>query len=262
MNMWHDIKMLNAVASALIGLCLLALLSAGLWWVMQRPMFALKVITVQVMEQSELRHVNALTVKSTALPRITGNFFTTNLDAVRAAFEAVPWVRKASVRRVWPNQLMVSIEEHQPLGTWGEDGRLLSAKGDVFTVNLAEAEEGGKLLEFEGPAGSEREVLTRYAEMHEWFGPIHLVPVSVRLSGRFAWSVRLNNGMTVQLGREQSKVSLKDLVGRLTRVYPQLAGRVQNRIESVDLRYPNGMALKAGAAESGVDGKQKTKQNI
>ncbi|MFX6702108.1 FtsQ-type POTRA domain-containing protein, partial [Acinetobacter baumannii] len=88
-----------------------------------------------------------------AVPRIHGNFFTADLTAVRAAFEAVPWVRKAMVRREWPDRLVVKIEEHKALGTWGEDGKLLSQKGDVFTANLAEAEDDGDLLEFDGPPG-------------------------------------------------------------------------------------------------------------
>ena len=255
--MWHDIKLLNTLTCALLALCALALLVAGLLWLGQRPMFALKAIVVQGMESSELRHVNALTVKSTALPRIKGNFFSADLDAVRTAFEAVPWVRKAAVRREWPNRLVVSIEEHQALGTWGEDGRLLSVKGEVFIANLAEAEEDGKLLEFDGPAGSEKEVLSRYAELHQWFKAIDLAPMSVRLSNRFAWSVRMDNGMNVKLGREQEKVTLKDLVSRLTQVYPRLAARFGGKIDSVDLRYPNGLALSASGASSGMDVKQK-----
>ena len=255
--MWHDIKLLNTLTGALLALCALVVLSAGLLWLGQRPMFALKAIVIQGMEGGELRHVNALTVRSTALPRIKGNFFSVDLDAVRAALEAVPWVRKAAVRREWPNKLVVSVEEHRPLGTWGEDGRLLSVKGDVFTANLAEAEVDGKLLEFDGPSGSEKEVLVRYAELHQWFKAINLAPVSVQLSNRFAWSVRMDNGMTVKLGREQGQVKAKDLVARLTQVYPQLTARFGSKIESVDLRYPNGLALSAGGVPSGVDVKQK-----
>ncbi|HCN88952.1 MAG TPA: cell division protein FtsQ, partial [Oxalobacteraceae bacterium] len=124
--MWHDIKLLNAAANALLGLCALALLASGLWWLAQRPMFTLKVIRVESATDTPLRHINSSTIRSTALPRIKGNFFTADLDSVRLAFEAVPWVRKASVRREWPNKLIVALEEHVPLGTWGDDGRLLS----------------------------------------------------------------------------------------------------------------------------------------
>jgi cell division protein FtsQ len=255
--MWQDIKMLNATTNALMGLVALAMLAAGVWWLAQRPMFTLKTIRIEGAENTELRRVNPLTIRASALPRIKGNFFTTNLDTVRIAFEAVPWVRKAMVRREWPNKLVVAIEEHQPLGTWGSDGRLLSVKGDVFTANLAEAEEDGELPEFSGPEGSEKEVVARFAELRTWFAPIKLVPESVQLSSRFAWSVKLNNGMAVDLGREQSKTTLKERVQRLAGIYPQLLARLQGGIESVDMRYPNGLAVRATGLKFGIDGKQK-----
>ena len=254
--MWHDIKAMNATSSALFGLVALALFASCLWWLAQRPMFTLKVIRVEGSDV-QLRHVNPLTVRGTALPRIKGNFFTANLESVRAAFETVPWVRRAMVRREWPNQLIVTLEEHTPLGTWGDDGRLISVKGDVFTVNLDEAEEDGELPDFGGPEGSEKEVVARFQEMHQWFAPIALTPESVHLSDRYAWMVKLDNGMAVELGREQTRTTLRERVERLVGVYPQLAARLQNRIESVDMRYPNGLALRASGMAFGSDTKKK-----
>lgn len=256
--MWQDVKMLNAISSALIALVLLALVASGLWWVAQRPMFTLHTIRIESAGELPLEKVNALTVRATAVPRIHGNFFTTDLTAVRAAFEAVPWVRKAMVRREWPDRLVVRIEEHKALGTWGEDGKLLSQKGDVFTANLAEAEDDTDLLEFDGPPGSEKQVVERLAQFRQWFAPIKLEPESLVLSNRYAWTVRLDNGMTVELGREQGDAVLKERVARLVAVYPQLMERLQGKIESVDLRYPNGMALKAdGMVLAAMNGKKK-----
>lgn len=254
--MWQDIKILNATSNALIGLVLLVLLASGIWWLAQRPMFTLKVIRVEGAGQSEIRRVNPLTIRASALPRIKGNFFTANLDAVRVAFESVPWVRKASVQREWPNQLVVTIEEHQPLGTWDDDGRLLSVKGDLFIANLDEAEEDGDLLKFGGPTGSEKDVLARFTDFKKWFAPLKLTPTDVELSPRYAWSVKLDNGMTVALGREQNKATLQDRVGRLVEIYPQLLSRLQDRIESVDMRYPNGLALKASGLGVGLGNKK------
>jgi cell division protein FtsQ len=247
--------MLNATTNALLGLLALSLLSTGVWWLAQRPMFTLQTIHIEAAQDGQLRRVSASTVRNTAIPRIKGNFFTANLDSVRLAFEAVPWVRKATVRREWPNQLLVTIEEYVPLGTWGGDGRLLSTKGDVFTANMAEAEEDGELPEFSGPDGSEKEVVARYRELHQWFAPISLAPESVQLSGRYAWTVKLNNGIAVELGREQSNTTLKDRVDRLVGIYPQLVMHLQDRIESVDMRYPNGLALKAQGLVVGLDKK-------
>ena len=251
--MWQDAKALNATASGIFVLTVLACIAAGVWWVAQRPMFNLRTIRIESIGQDELRHVNHLTLRNNALGRIKGNFFTTNLDAVRQAFESVPWVRRATVRREWPDQLIVALEEHEALGTWGEDGRLLSTKGDVFTANLAEAEEDHTLPEFDGPDGSEKEVLSRYDELRTWFAPLKLVPESLSLSGRYAWTVRLNNGMSVALGREQTSTTLKERVDRLTGIYPQLVEHLQN-IDTIDMRYQNGLALSSAGLKIPAEG--------
>ena len=243
--MWQDAKALNATASGIFALSLLACVAAGVWWLAQRPMFTLRAIRIESIQDGEdLKHVSVLTVRNNALSRIKGNFFTTNLDTVRQAFESVPWVRRATVRREWPDQLIVALEEYEALGTWGEDGRLLSTKGESFTANLAEAEEDHPLPQFSGPDGSEKEVLSRYAELKAWFAPIKLVPEALSLSGRYAWTVTLDNGMQVALGREQTSTTLKERVDRLTGIYPQLVTHLQN-IETIVMRYQNGLALSA-----------------
>jgi cell division protein FtsQ len=251
--MWHDVKALNATASSLFVLTILACIASGVWWVSQRPMFNLRTIRIENIASEDLKHVNHLTLRNNALGRIKGNFFTTNLDAVRQAFESVPWVRRATVRREWPDQLIVALEEHEALGTWGEDGRLLSTKGDVFTANLAEAEEDHALPEFDGPDGSEKEVLSRYAELRNWFAPLKLVPQALSLSSRYAWTVRLDNGMSVALGREQTTATLKERVDRLVGIYPQLVEHLPN-IETIDMRYQNGLALSAQGLKIPAEG--------
>lgn len=265
--MWHDTRLLNGIANALFGLVLLALLASGVWWLAHRPMFVLRQIKIESISNGssspgspgnlanlgilELRHVNELTIRGTALPRLRGNFFTIDLDVVRQAFEAVPWVRRASVRREWPNRLIVELEEHQALATWGDDeGRLLSMNGELFTANLAEAEDDlgqdNNLPQLSGPAGSEKDVLARYWQLRKWFEPLNLMPEEVALSNRYAWSVKLNNGTTVELGREQDGHTLKDRVQRLIVVHPKLMQIANGKIESVDMRYSNGLAVKSG----------------
>jgi cell division protein FtsQ len=254
--MWNDAKALNTLANLLFGIAVLGLMLAGIWWLMQRPMFTLKEIDVDGMGNTELRHVSAETIRSTAVPQISGNFFTTNLNKVRQAFELVPWVKKASVRREWPDKLIVTLEEYVPLGTWGENGQLLSTDGDIFIANLAEAEEDAKLLEFSGPAGSEKEVLRHYLEFKDWFKTVGLKPEEVNYSKRYAWQIKLDNGLVVQLGREDSSAVLKERVEPLLNVYPGLATRLSGKIASVDLRYKNGFALKTMGQELSI-GKKK-----
>jgi len=257
--MWHDVRALNASASGLVAAVVLALIASGVWWVSQLPMFTLRTVTVQSMYDMELKHVSVLTLRAGVVGRIKGNFFTTNLEQVRTAFESVPWVRRATVRREWPDQLIVEVEEHEPLGTWGDDGRLLSVKGDVFTANLAEADEEHDLPELAGPEGSEQEVLARFAELRAWFAPLQLTPEKLSLSSRYAWTVKLNNGTKVALGREPDKFTLKARVDRLVNIYPQLDKLLPAGIDSIDMRYQNGLALTAAGLKVPADGSKPVK---
>jgi cell division protein FtsQ len=253
--MWHDVRLLNGIASVLLGIFVVTVLTGCFLWFAQRPFFTLSVIQVREAEEGTLKHVNALTVRGVALPRIKGNFFTVDLDAVREAFKAVPWVREATVRRKWPNGLVVAIEEHKPLGTWGKDGRLLSVKGDVFTANQAEAEAEANLLRFYGPEGSEKEVIARYDELQKGFSGVGLKPVSLELSGRYAWQTVLNNGISVHFGRGEGTAStMREQMARFLAVYPRLAAQLKNEIKGIDLRYPNGLALKANGLVPDVSG--------
>lgn len=258
--MWHDVRALNATASFLTAATVLAALVSGVWWLSQRPMFALASVTVESMYGIDLEHVNELTVRNGVLGKIRGNFFTADLEQVRATFETVPWVRRATVRREWPNALVVEVEEHEALGTWGEDGRLLSVKGDVFTANVAETEDEQALPAFDGPPGSEKEVLARFNELRTAFAQVDLVPQELSLSNRYAWTVKLDNGMSVALGREQDRNTLRRRVQRLVGVYPQLVARLQEgRIDTIDMRYPNGLALSSAALSVPADASKPVK---
>ncbi|MCM1511796.1 MAG: cell division protein FtsQ/DivIB [Oxalobacter formigenes] len=242
---WHDVRLLNTVTRVLLALFAAIVLAGCFSWLAQQPFFTLKVIQVQEADGNELRHVNAMTIRGIALPRIKGHFFSVDLEAVREAFKAVPWVREVTVRRKWPDGLLVFLEEHRPLGVWGRDGQLLSVKGDVFTANLAEAEEEVNLLKFYGPEGSEKEVAVRYGELKQGLAAIRLEPVVLELSDRYAWRAVLNNGVMLRFGRQEEPVSMREQTARLLAAYPRLSAQLKNGIRVIDLRYPNGLALTA-----------------
>lgn len=246
MNPWHDVRLLNAVANGLTAAAALALLVAAIAWAVQRPAFALSRVVVEPAGGGALSHVNGALLRSAGASRLSGNFFTVDLDEVRESFEKVPWVRRAQVRRVWPNTLRVAIEEHRPLAIWS-DGRLVNRHGELFSASLAEAEAGGVLLEFSGPPGSEAEVTRRWAQLSEQLAPLSLAPEAVTLSARWSWSARLDNGMQLMLGRDQG-LPIADRVARWVQVYPGVQARLNREVVAVDLRHPNGFAIRAPGA--------------
>ena len=250
--MWHNARLLNLIASALYALLALMALGAGLLWVAQRPVFAITHVELTSMDGTPLRHVNAPSVRANALGKLAGNFFTLDLNTARQAFESVPWVRHASVRREWPNGLAVQVEEHEPLGTWGsaDSGRLINTYGEVFVANTAEAEEDAQLLALDGPPDSEEDVVEKLEIMREWFKPMKLEPLAVALSGRYAWRAKLSNGMVIEFGREQTdedRAAMEARVKRFVASWPQVTEQMGKQIEYADLRYPNGFAIRAAS---------------
>jgi cell division protein FtsQ len=94
-----------------------------------------------------------------------------------------------------------------------------------------------------GPAGTAPELLRRYAEMRAQLLPLRRQPVRVALSARLALSLQLDNGMRIELGREQTRLPARERLQRFVGIYPlAVAGRVPFP-RTVDLRYPNGFAL-------------------
>jgi len=251
MNPWHDVRILHAGANALLALALAATLAAAGWWLVQRPVFELRSVEIEAHAGTQLRFVSTPLLRH-ALSRAPGNFFTVDLDAVRARFETVPWVRRATARRIWPNRLVVTIEEHRPLALWG-DGRLIDTYGELFAANLDEAEEDGPLPELSGPQGSELAVVARYDELRRWLAPLGRSPQAVHLSPRYAWTVRMDDGTTLLLGREQG-LAIEERVRRWVAVYPRVQAALDPRAEAVDLRYPNGFALRSTAPIAGDAG--------
>lgn len=236
--MWNNVRQLNLAANALHALLALALLVAGGYWLVQRPNFALREIRIE----GDTDHINALMVHASVVGRLKGNFFTVDLDAARQAFEQLPWVRHASVRRVWPNALAVTLEEYKPLGTWGSD-QLVSVDGELFTANQGELDED--LPAFDGPDGSAKDVVARYRDFAKWFAPLGLTPDEVTLSPRYAWTVKLSNGTEVELGRERNADTLAERTHRLIVAWTAVTQRWGKDIEYADLRYPNGFAIRA-----------------
>ncbi len=243
-SLWHDSRLMNVVAGLFSLIALVLLLAAGIAWVAHRPMFSLKVVRVD----GDLTHINASAVRANAIPRLKGNFFTMDLESARAAFETVPWVRKASVRRVWPNGLLVELQEHHAVAQWGET-KLLNDHGEVFIANMAEAEEEGELPVLYGPVGSESLVLTRFNSIKEWLSKLNQTPVDIRLSDRFAWSVVLSSGLRLELGREQTPSTLQERVTLYLKSYPVVMNQLMKSLQVFDLRYPNGFALKGDSLQ-------------
>lgn len=241
--MWHKPRLMTAVADLLLLAGGVALLVAAVIWGAPRlRLFPLNEVLV-THELREVRHSDVQQVLSTLLD---GNFFTVSPEAVRLSLEQLPWVRRAEVWRKWPARIEVRIEEQQAAAHWGDgQGELVNTFGEVFSAPLTREQ---PLPWLSGPTGSAGEVLRRYAEFAQLLKPVGVLPAHVALSPRLAWLLKMENGMLVELGREQAKAPIRVRLQRFVDYYPSLSETRHGRPIAVDMRYPNGFALRFPAS--------------
>lgn len=250
--MWHKPHLLTAISDLLFLAGAAALLVAAIVWGTPRlRLFPLNEVRVV----NELREIQRSELEQSLAELLRGNFMTVDIEALRQALQQLPWVRRAEVWRKWPGRIEVRIEEHQAAAHWGdESGQLVNTYGEIFAASLTREQ---SLPRLNGPTGSSGDVLRRYAEFAQVLRPSGRAPAQVSLSQRLAWLLKLDDGMLIELGREQAKAPIRMRLQRFVDYYPTLSDGRRGRPIAVDMRYPNGFALRfptAGGQE--VKGKK------
>ena len=245
-----DVKIMNITATLMFALVTVMLLAAGAWWVLRQPFFPIAAIKVD----GEVTHNNAITLRANVAPQLAGNFFTVDLAKARTAFESVPWVRKAVVRREFPNKLRATLTEQVPVAHWGEeaDSKLVNGFGEVFEANVAEVDDS--LPRLQGPGDKAGPVLGMYRVLAPLFEPFDLVVDELTLSSRGSWEATLDTGAVIELGRGQSEevaARTQRFLKTVTKVAGQY-GRSLSSVESADLRHNDAYALRLRGVTTGA----------
>ncbi|MCR4303779.1 MAG: cell division protein FtsQ/DivIB [Gallionella sp.] len=251
--MWDNAPLLRNIADTLTFFSVLAVLYGAAFYAVHLP----GLLPLQSVRLSApLQRVAAAEVLRTVRSETNGNFFTVNIEHVRQSLEKLTWVRSIGIRREFPHGLLVDMEEHQALARWNGAARhdgfgtsLVNQYGEVFFVEADWVAESGQALpDLTGPEGSSAEVAQQYMQFSRLIAPLNLQTVQLALSARHAWQMRLNNGMVLELGRE-------DMQQRLARfVAVQRTEDRRQRTEGaayVDLRYRNGFAVRQITNEKG-----------
>ena len=228
--MWNNAPLLRAFANTMIASSVLAMLYGAVYYAVHLPgLFPLQSVNLSAAPE----RVDAAQVLQVVRNEARGNFFTVDIERLRSALEQLPWVRSASIRREFPRSLGLRLEEYQALAHWN-DSALVSRQGEVFAANTDQ-----DLPDFVGQEGTAAEVTQQYQQFTRLLAPLDLQVTRLVLSPRHAWQLRLNNGMVLELGRE-------DMLQRLARfveVYPSSLAAIQGKVKYVDLRYSNGFAV-------------------
>ena len=212
-----EVRLMQATADVLFAMVALAACAVALWWAARLPVLAIQGLQVegQVTRNSES------TLRANTLHRLSGNFLTIDLQDCRTAFESVPWVRRAMVRRIWPLRLSVQLEE--------------ANVGDV---------EDDELPSLSGPEGSAAQMLAMQRRLSVLLAPLNAGDlILLTLSARGSWRADLDKGATIELGRGSDDEVIAR-TERFVRTMPRVGARFQHALASADLRHADGFALR------------------
>ncbi|MES9972724.1 cell division protein FtsQ/DivIB [Candidatus Thiodiazotropha sp. LNASS1] len=229
-----QLERLNGIR--IVPLLLIALFAGmGGWGVSQLldPMvMPVRVVSVD----GEIKYLNKQGLEQTVVQAVSGNFFTVDLIRIRNQIEQLPWVKSASVRRIWPDTLAVRVDEQVPLAYWGEDA-MVNPQGEVFRPKHLPRLQG--LVTLTGEEERADRITREYLKMRTLLQTAGLQLKRLRVDARQSWRIETEEGLLLDLGR-------RDVMPRLSRfvqLYPFLRGQVDAMPERVDLRYTNGFSV-------------------
>ncbi len=184
-----------------------------------------------------VNHVKHQEVQDLLLPMVRRGFFTIKVEYIRDRLLQIPWISDLDVRRVWPDQVEITVIERNAVARWNDES-LLSETGELFSPN--QNTYPAHIPKFMGPIGQQIVMLQYFKDINRLLVPLHANISLLELTPYFTWKIILTNGMILQMGH-------KDILTRLdhfVKVYPKIAATRAADIEYVDLRYSNGFAVR------------------
>lgn len=245
--LWMSPTWLNRLALLLSLLGLASLLGAALVWLTQQDGFRLSTVEV-IAPETGLRHVLDADIREALERGLAGSALATPLSPIRDALDDHPWIQALTLRRVWPNRLLIQIREHEPVAAW-RDGRLVNRQGDLFNADRAWAQEesealyGCRLVELSGPEGTHSRVLARASQAQQLIERFGLSLYAVSLSEQYAWQIQLLNGPVLALGQDELPTPWDQRLSALGAVLQRASAESRAAFVRVDLRYANGFAF-------------------
>lgn len=195
------------------------------------PIRAVKVFGVQHVDQKSMQQI--------LTPLVTKGFFAVELESIKERVLQLPWIAETSIRRVWPDQIFITVKEHQPVARWNEHS-LLSASGEIFTGGSGDTRLSSSFPQFIGPEGEQIQMLQYYEKMNGLLVPLHFRIARLEVTPFMSWSLVFDNGMKLNMGYKDVLTRIRHFV----KVYPKIIGDRGADVEYIDLRYANGLAVR------------------
>jgi len=209
---------------------------ASLVYALSRNNFA-QYFPIKTVRVYGVARVDQHEVESVVGPLANRGFFTVNVDYIRDRLLQMPWVSNTLVRRYWPDRIDITIVEKNAIAKWN-DQSLISDAGEIFAPEQETFPNHLPVLS--GPDGQQMVMLQYYNQINKIFQPLNARIANLELTPFFSWKLILDNGVSVRIGHKDILTRL----GHFVKVYPKIIGNHAADVQYIDLRYPNGLAVK------------------
>lgn len=190
----------------------------------------------KIMVGGNFNHLEEQELAELVNMEIDGGFLSMNLNQLRQELQSHPWIHQVSVRREWPSTLKVEVIEEVPIARWGKKG-FLNRLGDQ--LSLPENSNLKSLPVLEADFGSSQDMIAQYLLLAELLAPTDLRLTELQRDAVGAWQIKTASGVRIVLGRDQ----IIEKIRRLIVVWGSGLDVQLNNIATIDLRYPNGLAV-------------------
>lgn len=152
----------------------------------------------------------------------------------------LPWAKSIEIKRIWPDTLKIKIEEKKPVALWKNsfitnDGSMIVAA----TQDIQKQDRIRSLPKLSGPDKQYQMVLQNFEKLSKLLAAYGLHADSLNLRDNQSWDLYLDDGVVLRLGKKNFE---KRVLGFCKAYSTELVDRPE-KMTSVDLRYPHGMAV-------------------
>lgn len=187
-----------------------------------------------------LKYVNQNALFEKIKPYLTGSYFYVDLDKAKEIALQTEWVSDVKIERELPATVRLIIKEHEPVAHWireGQSAGLVDGEGKVFQA----AYQGGKLPEFDGEVNVLPTMAQQYKTFADELQPLRLSILRLQYTPRASWTMMLNNGVELRLGKQDVNTRMARFVDAWQHSLSEISG-----LDYVDMRYSDGFATRGG----------------
>ena len=252
-KLWNCPNSMTTVTRIVLMFSVLCLIITMLQWFFSQPNFHLKYLILNI-SSDNVQHVKPKELKKLVIMELNGTALTTDLGPIYKSVLSHPWIKEATVRRIWPNKILVNLVEHNIIGVWS-DGRFVTQAGKLLQFDKRQSESINKekncfLLKLDGPNETVTAVLDRARMISKKASKVGLQTTGVQLTSQYDWRVFFSNGMKMELGGENLETPLEKRLDNFFNSIVWVRKKIKKDLISVDLRYAQGFAFEESKISS------------